>query len=363
MNKSSLSAYPLLDRPIVRNPYLKRLDLFTQKMLGNATHSLISLFCGGGGLDLGLNLAGFRSRVASDIAPIFVETVSGNLPAAKGHIENALDLTGNKLLSLAQSSDVDMVAAGPPCQSFSILGQRGALADPRGQLALKYLDLVAEIKPRAFLFENVPGLLTVNQGADWYRLREYARKRIGYHLYIAKLNAVTFGIPQFRERIVMVGFRENVPFNFPTGPSEPGGAELSQALFESGFTAVPSAWALEDVDGLPNHKIRNHGERVRQRYALVPPGGRDRIDHTDRIDPLRPSGTILVGSAAGGGRPHIHPYEPRVITVREAARLQGFPDWYVFHGTSTAQYRQVGNAVPPLMAYEIGKKIIDALNS
>ena len=91
------------------------------------------------------------------------------------------------------------------------------------------------------------------------------------------------------------------------------------------------------------------------------PGERDHIDHTDRIDPERPSGTVLVGSSAGGGRPHIHPYEPRVITVREAARLQSFPDWYKFSGSSTEQYRQVGNAVPPLMAYELAMKIREAV--
>jgi DNA (cytosine-5)-methyltransferase 1 len=89
-------------------------------------------------------------------------------------------------------------------------------------------------------------------------------------------------------------------------------------------------FALEYVDSLPNHDIRIHGERVRNRYEKIPPGGRDKIDHTDRIYPEKPSGTVLVGSKAGGGRPHIHPYFPRHITVREAARLQSFPDWYKF---------------------------------
>jgi DNA (cytosine-5)-methyltransferase 1 len=130
-----------------------------------------------------------------------------------------------------------------------------------------------------------------------------------------------------------------------------------------GSLGVPSAWALADVDGLINQNIRIHGDRVRARYRRIAPGDRDRVDHTDRIDGDRPSGTVLVGSGGGGGRPHIHPFEDRVITVREAARLQSFPDWYEFRGTSTAQYRQVGNAVPPLMAYEVGKAIYEALES
>jgi DNA (cytosine-5)-methyltransferase 1 len=271
---------------------------------------------------------------------------------------DAMQLTRDVLFSKVGIRSVDLIAAGPPCQSFSILGRRGALDDPRGKLALKYFDLIAEIKPRAFLFENVPGLLSVNRGEDWRLLLEHAKAVTGYHLYTTRLNAVTFGIPQVRERVVLVGFRSKARFEFPTVPTGYGAREL---LKLTGGKGTPSAWALEQIEGLPNHKIRIHGERVRERYRKTPPGGRDRTDHTDRIDGNRPSGTVLVGSSDGGGRPHIHPYEHRVITVREAARLQSFPDWYKFRGTSTAQYRQIGNAVPPLMAYEIGIKIAQAL--
>jgi len=180
-------------------------------------------------------------------------------------------------------------------------------------------------------------------------------------LHLARLNAFQFGIPQYRERVVLVGFRDkNVNFSFPKGPTGPLAMQLTKEMPQTG---TPSTWALAGVAGQHNHRIRIHGERVRARYRLIQPGDRDRIDHTDRIDGERPSGTVLVGSGAGGGRPHIHPREDRVITVREAARLQSFPDWYVFQGTPTAQYRQVGNAVPPLMAYEVGKAIREALDS
>lgn len=292
----------------------------------------------------------------SDLAPVFVETVAGNLPHAKPLPEDAMKLTARCLLDEAGTDEIDLVAAGPPCQAFSILGRRGALDDPRGKLALKYFELVAEIRPRAFVFENVPGLLTTNKGADWKHLIEYAQKVTGYHLSWKRLNAASFGIPQSRERVVVVGFRENIPFEFPTVPTGSG----ADKLIQEAPAGSPSAWALEHIEGLPNHDIREHGDRVRQRYIKIPPGGRDTTDHTDRIHPFRPSGTVLVGSSAGGGRPHIHPYHPRVITVREGARLQSFPDWYRFHGTGTAQYRQVGNAVPVLLAYEIGRKIAEA---
>ena len=335
-----------------RNPYLKRLDAFERRLLDTPSFNLISLFCGGGGLDLGLGFAGFRSTVVNDLSPSFVKTVTENLPHAIGCEEDAFNLTGDFLCEKAGTRDIDLIAAGPPCQAFSILGRRGALEDPRGKLALKYFEIIGSIRPRAFLFENVPGLLTTNGGADWKHLYNYVHDTTKYHLHWAKINSASFGIPQFRERVILVGFRENVPFQLPSGPTGPA----SQELIDQGQYLSPSRWALEHVAGLPNHTIRPHGDRVRTRYANTVPGGRDKIDHTDRIHPDRPSGTVLVGSSAGGGRPHIHPLEPRVITVREGARLQSFPDWYEFHGPGTAQYRQVGNAVPPLMAYESWKE-------
>jgi DNA (cytosine-5)-methyltransferase 1 len=341
------------------NIYLRRLNSFTADSMRENKLSLISLFCGGGGLDLGLNLAGFNTKVCSDLSPAFVDSVTFNLPHAQGAATDAMQLTGKSLLKLAGIKQIDLMAAGPPCQSFSILGRRGALADPRGKLALKYFDLIAEVKPRAFLFENVPGLLSVNNGQDWQQLLDYAQEKTGYHIEHARLNAFQFGIPQYRERIVMVGFREKTKFQFPKVATGPLAEELMKSMPPPG---TPSEWALAGVDGLPNHKVRIHGDRVRGRYSRIAPGDRDRIDHTDRIDNERPSGTVLVGSGGGGGRPHIHPFEDRVITVREAARLQSFPDWYIFQGTSTAQYRQVGNAVPPLMAYEIGRAICEALS-
>lgn len=349
---------PLLTKKSDTNLYLKRLDLFTKERIEQAKLNLISLFCGGGGLDVGLGFAGFKSLVASDVTPVFVETITTNLSHAKGLPKDALELTVKELKSLAETEEIDLVAAGPPCQSFSVLGRRGALDDPRGKLALKYFDLVSEIKPKAFIFENVPGLLSVNRGKDWQDLYKYAKEKTKYNLHVAKLNASFYGVPQQRERIVIVGFKDNVSFKFPYEKPSGLGADL---ITEQSLIPFPSKWALERVDGLPNHDIRIHGANVKKRYTLVPQGGRDKTDHTDRIDPNRPSRTVLVGSSAGGGRPHIHPFEPRVITVREAARLQSFPDWYVFQGNNTAQYRQIGNAVPPLLAYEVGLKIAEAL--
>ena len=278
---------PANDNKKAANAYLARLGGFKKDLLKTPPYTLISLFCGGGGLDLGLSFAGFGTRVASDVAPAFVDSVVYNLPHAKACKEDALELTKEMLCALAGTTKIDLVAAGPPCQSFSILGQRGALADPRGKLALKYFDLIADIRPKAFLFENVPGLLTVNKGEDWHTLATHAAKITGYHLHVARINAVDFGVPQIRERVILVGLRQNVHFEFPTLPTGPGAAALITELAAREGEGLPSAWALEDVKGLPNHDIREHGPRVKERYRRISPGERDRTDHTDRIDPDR----------------------------------------------------------------------------
>lgn len=336
------------------NPYLQRLNSFTSSIQYKFT--AISLFSGGGGLDLGVNLAGFKSLFVSDLIPTYVDTIKQNLPHVRTYSKDATKLTAAEILDLSGATSVDLMVAGPPCQSFSILGQRKALDDPRGQLTIKYFQLIAGVKPKAFIFENVPGILTVNKGEDFKNLFEFAKETTGYTLYQTRLNSMQFGIPQSRERVFIVGFRPDLNvgnFCFPNAPTG--------AFCDNLTSSMPSKYALEDITGLPNHDIRIHGERVRSRYEKILPGERDRVDHTDRIDPERPSGTVLVGSSAGGGRPHIHPYEPRVITVREAARLQSFPDWYKFSGSTTEQYRQVGNAVPPLMAFELAMKIREVL--
>ena len=337
-----------------RNIYLQRLASFKKEREDRTDLSCISLFSGGGGLDLGAYLAGFNTLLASDIVPAFIQTICHNLPETRIYSEDAMNLTPEMLreLSGVEDGDVDLMIAGPPCQSFSILGKRKSLDDPRGQLTPKYIQLISGVRPRAFIFENVPGLLTINGGRDFENLWHFIQEETGYTLFRRVCNAKEYGIPQSRERIIIVGFRPDIDcgqFEYPTHPS--------------GFLAdqlpplVPSKFALEDVDGVANHLIRIHGERVTERYRNIKPGERDKVDHTDRINPEVPSGTVLVGSSAGGGRPHIHPYEPRVITVREAARLQSFPDWYEFCGSTTEQYRQVGNAVPVLMAYEILKRV------
>lgn len=330
-----------------KNIYLKRLASFGSSV--DYKFNCISLFSGGGGLDLGAHFAGFKSLLVSDIIPEYTRTIKENLPHVSVYNDDAMDLTPELIRSLSKvEGDIDLIIAGPPCQAFSIIGKRQSLDDPRGQLTIKYFELVAGLKPKAFVFENVPGLLTVNKGKDFANLFQFIKEKTGYQLYKTKLNAADFGIPQIRERIFVVGFRPDILSDSFRFPDKPSGAYHDQ-LPEK----VPSRYALEEVDGLPNQEIRIHTEAVRKRFEAVPQGGRDRGSYSDKLRPDLPSGTVLIGSSAGGARPFIHPYEPRALTVRETARLQSFPDWYKFCGSRTEQYRQVGNAVPPLLAYEI----------
>lgn len=343
------------------NPYLTTLNSLQLPRKRSKELVAVSLFSGGGGLDLGLSLAGFNFNYSNDEVQSYCDTISYNFSGCVTEAKDVRDLKGRKIKELINTEKISLIAGGPPCQAFSILGKRGSFSDLRGQLVFDYIRLINELEPEAFVFENVPGLLTLNNGEDWEKLYNYFQVETGYDIYTDILNAADYGVPQIRKRVFVVGFRQPVGFTFPQ-PKYRNSSSLD-LLNPHLPDWIPAKLALEEVDGLQNHDIRIHGERVRSRYEKILPGGRDKVDHTDRIDPEKPSGTVLVGSKAGGGRPHIHPYLPRHITVREAARLQSFPDWYKLLGTSTAQYRQIGNAVPPLLALALGKSIRDTLKS
>lgn len=347
--------------PKIANLYIEKINSLLPVHVGACWGAAFSLFCGGGGLDLGLRWAGVNVAVASDIVVTYCATVERNLPETRTLVRDVTHVRGKDLLASLHRKRIDLIVGGPPCQAFSILGRRGSFRDSRGQLVFDYCRLIKEVRPRAFLFENVPGLLTLNRGADWQRLLDYLQAETGYELHHTVLNAADFGAPQIRKRLFIIGFRGRVDFRFPE-PTHRNPQDSS--LFQMHLpTWLPCDVVFGRLDGVPNHDIRQHGDRVRTRYTRIPPGGRDKTDHSDRLALGKLAGTVLVGSKAGGGRPHIHPTEHRVITVREAARLQSFPDWYVFEGGSTEQYRQVGNAVPPLLAQAVGEALRRVLTS
>ncbi|NWJ47033.1 MAG: DNA cytosine methyltransferase [Chloroflexi bacterium] len=334
----------------------------------------ISLFSGGFGLDLGIEQAAYKSnvqidlRVCLDISLAARETIRLNRPSLNVIGDNEGDFGGdlyqinsNLILQRANLAikEADLVVGGPPCQSFSILGNRQGFEDPRGNLMLEFVRVVREIQPKCFVMENVAGFLSVDKGKSYQKVIDLFTEAGYLNTLTWVLDAVNFGVPQFRRRVFIIGFREGMEVRGLVPPDSTYFPPDAIGNNRNGLIYRCVRDVLENMpDGLANNERRIHSERVRTRYEQLVQGARDRIDHTDRLAWDRPSGTVLVGSTRGGGRPFIHPFEPRHLTVREAARLQGFPDDWVFAGNQTDQYRQVGNAIPPLLSEVVTRQII-----
>ena len=334
--------------------------------------SLVSLFSGGGGLDIGLDAVGFKTLYATDIDSHSCITLQ-NAKKLSSNISNGIfknskivqsdikDISGKNILkSIGLSKgEVDLLAGGPPCQAFSTFGKRQGTEDPRGMMVYEYLRILSEVQPKAFVFENVYGLLTIESGKvfeDLINKLSNPQEDLKYTLSICRLNAVDYGVPQFRDRVFIIGSRDGkkitdiapITFQKPKLPHQ-----LKWRTVGNAFQGLP----LSESNSLPNHLGRKHSERIKRRYAKLLPGERDSKTRINKLDISKPSFTIIVGSNQGGGKGHIHPISPREVTPRESARIQTFPDWWAFSGTSRHPIRQVGNAVPPLLASAVGNAI------
>ncbi|MCK9588635.1 MAG: DNA cytosine methyltransferase [Terrimicrobiaceae bacterium] len=344
-----------------------RQSIFRKKRAGVEVLPTISLFSGGGGLDLGLESAGFDVRFSTDIDPYSMATLQWGKEEAHKlgksilrntvvHRESVNDLDPSFILEAARlkKGDVAVLAGGPPCQAFSIFGKRKGLADKRGQLVFEYLRVLSKIEPETFVFENVYGLLTVEGGCIFQQICQHLqepKKGLKYTISAFRLNAAAYGVPQFRDRIFIVGSRtgkkiEGIPAI--TGPSL-----LPYRTVGDAFRGLPKIGASFPA----NHTGRNHSSGIIDRYSLMSAGERDSLTRINKLDLTRPSYTIIVGSDVGGGKGHIHPTEAREVTPRESARIQTFPDWWGFAGKVRHPIRQVGNAVPPILGSAVANAI------
>ena len=316
--------------------------------------SAIALFSGGGGLDLGFAAAGFAVRLSTDVDPVGCATLERNMSERKKLFplhpvisEDIAKLSANDLLEKAglNKGEVDIVIGGPPCQAFSVFGQRKGLDDPRGGLVWEFLRVVRGIRPRAFVFENVYGLASLHNGGVLKELKRRLSMGGEYKVDAQTYELAAHGIPQWRKRVFIVGSRvSDAPPRMPETHGAKKGLKPFRTVSEALFGMPPPG------NGLANHRVRAHGEKIILRYKSMPFGMRDKHTRINRLDPGKPSYTIVVGSDQGGGKGHVHPYEPREVTPRESARLQTFPDWWKFNGNVRHMIRQVGNAVPPLFA-------------
>lgn len=325
----------------------------------------VSFFSGAGGLDIGFEKAGFDGVVSIEINELFCETLRKNFPSKTvlGPPTEIGDLRKKEALAQVLRQKLNITTefegvfhGGPPCQPFSIAANQrfskngdnfkrvGFQHEEYGNLLFDYVWIIKELRPKAFLIENVPGLKDVDEG-EQLALAVEMLKEVGYQVNEPTvLNAAEYGVPQNRNRVFVIGHRTEREFSFP----------------EPSLNKVPCFKALQKpVLGVSNHETREHKVGSVKRYVELAFGKRDQLGRVDRLDPNMPSKTVIAGGAKGGGRSHLHPWIPRTLSVRECARLQTFPDDYEFVGSSARQFTQVGNAVPPYLAYQLASKIFE----
>lgn len=359
--------------------------------------TVVDLFCGAGGLSHGFMQAGYDVLFGSDIDPTFGRTFMASHPHAKFVAKPIEALTLDEVLQATQlqAGELDVLVGGPPCQGYSVYNHGRGEQDPRAGLFREYLRLVRGLRPKWLVMENVTGLTSISGG----RLIESIVAEIeasGYRDVAFKvLKAEEFGVPQERRRIVFIANRLGVPIEFPQ-TSHDGISKPYVTVWDAigDLPAINEQWEFEAgaeyVSSIQNdyqRAMRRRSERASnhfgprlskinlERIRHIPQGGswRDvpfellpagmkkakRSDHTKRYGRPRPTDlacTILTKCDIHWGA-YVHPIQNRAFTVREAARLQSFPDDFVFYGSMTEQFVQVGNAVPPLMAKAIAEKI------
>ncbi len=336
----------------------------------------VDLFCGAGGLSLGLQSAGFRIAGAFDAWEPAVRSYSQNFPKHPCFMEDVAQLDTARLAELGLPAEVDLVAGGPPCQGFSI--QRiGSDEDARNDLVLELVRVAAALRAKMFLVENVPGLLGARGRAVYERFVGLAEAS-GYRVETKVLDAADFGLPQVRKRVFLVGQRYDVSARcvFP-----PPSIRRHKTVAEALVGLPPPAEAGSRMPADPLHVVTPLSPLNRRRIEMVPPGGgfedlppelrsnchklgADRIGHRSvygRLHPDRPAGTITAMFDSFTRGRFGHPFEPRNLTLREGARLQGFPDGHRFFGTKREITKQIGNAIPPPMAEAIARALRVAL--
>lgn len=336
--------------------------------------TVIDLFCGCGGLSFGFIEAGFDVLLGIDNWKDAISTFENTHKNAKGIVADLFTETPKDISKLTGIKDIDVIIGGPPCQGFSIAGKR-IIDDERNQLYKSFVNFVKYYQPKVFLMENVPNIVSMGKGVVKDSIIEDFEK-LGYTVVYKVLLASDYGVPQNRRRAFFVGTKNNKEFVFPEPTTEnPISAkeaisDLSENSIKDGsnYKTEPKSDYQKLIrgnsDGIYNHEITIHSEKTTSIISLVPDGGNykdlpeelRKIRNVNiawtRLNSIKPSFTIDTGH-----RHHFHYKYNRVPTVRESARIQSFPDTFIFFGSKTSQYKQVGNAVPPILAEVLAKEI------
>jgi DNA (cytosine-5)-methyltransferase 1 len=364
---------------------------------------VVDLFAGAGGLSLGFQQAGFEVRAAVEYDPIHCAVHEFNFPNCTTICRSVTDIDGEYIRSHSSigRAEITAVVGGAPCQGFSLIGYR-ALDDPRNQLVSHYVRLVNELQPKYFVFENVKGLTIGHHKRFLHELMDEF-KRIGYSILepYRVLNALWFGVPQDRERLFIIGARTGLRL-----PSYPEPTHLPERTIHDirKLPLTPTVWdaigdlpEVEEYDellerdwvdakfGRPSEYAKSlsmangkrtlrltsslrtvHTRESQKRFTKTPHGCVEEVSRFLKLDPDGHCNTLRAGTASDRGaftspRP-IHPHTPRCITVREAARLHSYPDWFRFHVTKWHGFRQIGNSVPPLLARAVALEVVAVLS-
>ena len=336
-------------------------------------YNVLDLFCGCGGLSLGFEEAGYNVLMGIDIWEDALKTYAYNHKNSKTLCADMAKLRGEDVQKCIGDNKVDVIIGGPPCQGFSIAGKR-IVDDERNKLYKGFVRMVEYFKPSAFVMENVPNIISIGGGVVRDSIiQEF--KNLGYTVENKVLTASDYGVPQNRRRAVFIGLRKGFfDFDIPMVTEKVTTAEalsdLPEHSIEDGgkypIEASSEYQRLMRINsiGVFNHEITQHNEKTVKIISMVPDGGNYKdlpkeLQETrkvhiawTRLNSRRPSITIDTGH-----RHHFHYKWNRVPTVRESARIQSFPDNFVFLCSKTSQYKQVGNAVPPLMAKAIAEQL------
>lgn len=333
--------------------------------------NVVDLFSGAGGFHIGFRNAGFNVVLSNDINPQVKLTHQHNYKDIPFTDRNIRELSGEEIKTLAGVNKIDVLIGGPPCQGFSTIGNRVSSdpnkrynKDERNDLVFEFIRMVKELQPKYFVMENVKGITTINKGVFFKVVMDEFNKLDGYKVDYCIMNVADYGVPQVRYRTIIIGNRLGHDIEFP----EPTHSQEG----ENGLKKWERCWdVLEDLCELNeskefNHVPLRHTEKNIARYKYIPEGGR--LPEKDlppelyrknfgntfkRLHREQPALTMVPGNDAFP----IHPVLHRSLTVREAARIQGFSDDIIFMGNRRQQGHQVGNAVPPAFAKIIANTI------
>jgi len=326
----------------------------------NKKLKVYGLFTGGGGLDIGFKEAGFEIIGASDIWKESEKTMNLNYPDIPFICKDIRTLTSSEILKSTKGVKPDVIIGGPPCQGFSVMGDKNS-ADPRNVLFESYVRLVEDLEPKCFVFENVKGIKSMFKGR-YLNMVANSFSKIGYDIYLKVLNSKDYGVPQKRERVIIVGTKINNLFKYPPHSNDSIGVLKAKKNVEEAIGDL-----VKKDKTFPNHLALTHGEIVLKRYKLIPEGGklpppeelpleirRKNFGNTYvRLHSQKLAPTMVPGNNAFP----VHPTLDRSLTPREAARIQTFPDKHIFTGARKEQCILVGNAVPPLMGAHLAREM------